>query len=173
MFLAYKYDIGRKYESYGLKWIINYEGLEKEDRVFYDAGKIKDNYMIPEEWEKIKAYAEDDGDDALALFDLMVPPFFYMTQMVPKPMQLMIESASGSQLNSLMVRSYLQERHSIPKADDTQDFEGAISFGEAGIYPNSVSIDIASLYPSVMLQYEVYSAKKDPKKNMLTLIDIS
>lgn len=170
MFLAYKYDIGRKYESYGLKYIIKAEGLEKEDRVFYDAQLIKDNYLIPEEFEKIKQYAKDDGDDALALFDMMVPPFFYMTQMIPKPMQLMIETASGSQLNSLMVRSYLQERHSIPKADETEDFDGAISFGEPGIYPNAVSLDIASLYPSVMLQYEVYSKEKDPNKNMLQLL---
>jgi len=171
MFLAYKYDIGRKYQSYGLKSIIAAEKLEKEDRVFYDAGTIKDNYMIPEEWEKIKAYAIDDGDDALALFDLMVPPFFYMAQLIPKPFQLIIESASGSQLNGLMVRSYLQERHSIPKADEAEAFEGAISFGEPGIYANSVSLDIASLYPSIMLQYNVHSKQKDPNGNMLKLLD--
>lgn len=171
MFLAYKYDIGRKYQSYGLKSIIAHEGLEKADRVFYDAGTIKDNYHIPEEWEKIKAYAIDDGDDALSLYDLMVAPFFYMTQMFPKPFQLMIESASGSQLNGLMVRSYLQNKHSIPKATDAVDFEGAISFGEAGVYPNSVSLDIASLYPSIMLQYDVHCPKKDPQRHMLKLLE--
>lgn len=171
MFLAYKYDIGRKYQSYGLKSIIEVEKLEKKDRVFYDAGTIKDNYMIPEEMVKIKAYAEFDADDALSLYDLMVAPFFYMTQMFPKPFQLMIESASGSQLNGLMVRSYLQNKHSIPKADEAVDFEGAISFGEPGVYPNSVSLDIASLYPSIMLQYKVQSPKKDPAGNMLKLLD--
>lgn len=170
MFLSYKYDIGRKYESYGLKYIINKEGLEKEGRTFYDAQKIKDNFNNPEEMDKIKKYAEEDGDDALALFDLMVPPFFYMTQMIPKPFQLIIESASGSQLNSLMVRSYLQNKHSIPKASEAIEFEGAISFGEAGIYPNAVSLDIASLYPSVMLQYDVHDPIKDPENNMLKLL---
>ena len=58
MFLAYKYDIGRKYENYRLKYIIAKEGLEKAGRTFYDAEKIKDNYMIPEEMLKIKQYAE-------------------------------------------------------------------------------------------------------------------
>lgn len=171
MFLAYKYDIGRKYQSYGLKSIIDVEGLEKKDRVFYDAGTIKDNYTNPIEWEKIKQYAMDDGDDALALYDLMVAPFFYMTQMFPRPFQLLIESASGSQLNGLMIRSYLQNKHSIPKATDAVDFEGAISFGEPGVYPNSVSLDIASLYPSIMLQYNVHSKEKDPAGNMLKLLD--
>lgn len=170
MFLAYKYDIGRKYESYGLKYIVNKEGLEKEGRTFYDAQKIKDNYTNMEEWEKIKKYAEEDGDDALALFDLMVPPFFYMTQMIPKPFQLIIESASGSQLNALMVRSYLQNKHSIPKASEAVEFEGAISFGEPGVYQNAVSLDIASLYPSIMLQYDIHDPKKDPNGNLTKLL---
>lgn len=171
MFLSYKYDLGRKYQSYGLKYIINYEKLEKEGRTFYDAATIKDNYLIPAEMEKIKQYAMEDGDDALALYDLMVAPFFYMTQMFPRPFQLLMESASGSQLNGLMVRSYLQNKHSIPKASDAVDFEGAISFGEPGVYPNSVSLDIASLYPSIMLQYKVQSSVKDPNGNMLKLLD--
>ena len=164
MFLAYKYDIGRKYESYGLKWIINYEGLEKEDRVFYDAGKIKDNYMIPEEWEKIKAYAEDDGDDALALFDLMAPVIFYLCRVVPKPMQLMVESASGSQINAVMVRAYLQDKHSVAKASEVNDFQGAISFAIPNVYKNMLKIDFSALYPSIMMQYELYNKIKDPKK---------
>jgi len=172
MFLAYKYDsFERKYQSYGLKYIIAFEGLEKKDRTFFEAGTIKDKVHIPEEWEKIKKYAEEDGDDALTLFDLMVPPFFYMTQMIPKPFQVMIESASGSQLNALMVRSYLQNKHSVAKADAAVEFEGAISFGEPGVYPNAVSLDIASLYPSVMLQYNIHSPEKDPNNNMLQLLN--
>jgi len=170
MFLAYKYDIGRKYESYGLKSIIKSEGLEKKDRTFFDAGTIKDKVHIPEEWEKIKQYAIEDGDDALSLYDLMIPPFFYMTQMIPKPFQLMLESASGSQLNVLMIRSYLQNKHSIPKADNAVEFEGAISFGEPGVYANAVSLDIASLYPSIMLQYNIHDPVKDPNGNMINLL---
>ena len=81
MFLAYKYDaVEKKYESYGLKKIIAQEGLEKKDRTFYDASQIRHNYTNPEELEKIKRYAEEDGDDALALYDLMVAPTFYLTQ---------------------------------------------------------------------------------------------
>ena len=170
MFLAYKYDIGRKYESYGLKSIIKAEGLEKKDRTFFEAGTIKDKVHIPEEWEKIKQYAIEDGDDALALYDLMVPPFFYMTQMIPKPFQLMLESASGSQLNGLMVRSYLQNKHSVPKASEAVEFEGAISFGEPGVYANAVSLDIASLYPSVMIQWNIHDPIKDPNGNMIQFL---
>ena len=152
MFLAIKYDVGRKYESYGLKAIIKHEKLERADRQFYDAGKIKDNYRIPEEMKKIKEYAEHDADDALALYDLMAPPFFYMSQSIPKTYQEVMLGATGSQINAIMMRAYLQDAHSLPKADEAREYEGAISLGEIGIYSACHKVDVASLYPSIMIQ---------------------
>ena len=170
MFLAIKYDVGRKYESYGLKAIIKHEKLEREDRQFYDAAKIKDTYKIPSEMEKIKAYAEHDADDALALYDLMSPPFFYMTQSIPKTFQEVMLGATGSQINAIMMRAYLQDAHSLPEADEAQDYEGAISIGEIGIYTACHKVDVASLYPSIMIQYEVFDEDKDPNKYFLQLV---
>jgi DNA polymerase, archaea type len=171
MFLAIDHDIAvKKYESYGLKAIIKTEGLEKKDRVFYDASKIRVNYKNPVEWEKIKAYCIDDSDDALSLFDLMAPSFFYTCQNIPKSFQSVCYSASGSKINSMMIRSYLQEGHSLPKASPTVEFEGAISLGNPGIYSNVFKVDVASLYPSIMINYEVYDAAKDPKANFKELV---
>lgn len=170
MFLSIKYDVGRKYESYGLKNIIKQEGLEKKDRVFYDASTIRFNYNKPEEMKKIKAYAIDDADDALALYDLMSPPFFYMAQSIPKTFEEVMLGATGSQINSIMMRAYLQDKHSIPKADEAVPYEGAISFGNTGIYNNVHKVDVASLYPSIMIEYEVCDEEKDPKRYFLELV---
>lgn len=171
MFLAIKYDVSRNLENYRLKSIINQLGLEKENRQFYDASKIKDNYLDKQEFEKIKQYASDDGDDSLALYDLMVPAFFYMSQSIPKSFQSIIESASGSQINALLCRSYMAANHSIPKASETVDFQGAISLGNPGIYKNAFKVDVASLYPSIMREYKVYDQYKDPKANFLKLTE--
>lgn len=171
MFLARKYDIGKKYVSYGLKAIIAQEGLEKKDRQHYDAGEIRHKYKDQDEWKKIKAYAMDDADDALALFDLMVPSFFYFTQSVSKPFQTMINSATGSQINNIMVRSYLQLGHSIAKADEAYHFEGATSFGIPGIYRNCFKVDVASLYPSIIRQYQIYNKNKDPNRHFLQMVE--
>lgn len=172
LFLSIKYDAtDRKFESYGLKQIIKQTNLEDPNRIFYDASQIRFNYKIPEEWQKIKDYCVFDADDALKLFDLTSPAFFYWTQSVPKSFQAVIESATGSQLNSILVRSYLQEKHSIPKADDIDNYEGAISWGGPGIYRNVKKWDIASLYPSIILQYKIYSKVKDPKANFLTMVE--
>jgi len=170
MFVSLRYDVGRKYESYGLKPIIRAEGLEVEGRVFYDASRIRFTYKDPEEWKKIKLYAGFDGDDALAIYDLMSPPFFYLTQHIPKPYQLILESAAGSQINAMMIRSYLQEGHSLPKASEAIPYEGAISFGNPGVYRNVFKVDVASLYPNIMLQYGVYDSEKDPNGNFLKLV---
>jgi len=172
MFLAIKHDIAvKKYESYGLKSIIKVEGLEKNDRVHYDSSTIRFNYNIPEEWAKIKDYCIHDSDDALSLYDLCAPASFYLTQSVPKSFQSVVETATGSQINAMMIRSYLQDGHSLPKTTPTEAFEGAISFGNPGIYRNVHKIDVASLYPSIILECKVYDEDKDPKGNFLKIIE--
>lgn len=169
-FLSIKYDNGRKYPSYRLKEIVKYENLEKEDRQHYNAGSIRENYRIPEEWEKIKNYAIHDADDSLAIFDLMAPSFFYYAQSISKTFQEVILGASGSQINNMMIRSYLQNGHSIPKADKPYHFEGGISRGNPGIYDWVYKVDVASLYPSIMLEYGIHNKTKDPSNYMLKIL---
>lgn len=170
-FLSIKYDVGRKYPSYGLKAIIEHEGLIKEGRQFYDAGSIRDKWTDLEEREKIKKYAIDDADDSLALYDLMIPSYFYYAKSIPMSFQEIILKATGSQTNTFMLRAYLQEKHSIPKGSDAFHFEGAISFGVPGIYNDVFKVDVASLYPSIMRQYKIYDKYKDPKKVFINMVE--
>ena len=166
-FLSFKYDSARNFSSNGLKQIIKQLGLEKEGRSYVEAGKIKNYLNDPVMWPKIALYAEQDGDDALTLFDIMAPPFFYSTQMIPKKFEDIMNGATGSQINTIMLRCYLQEGRSIPKASEATKFEGAISKGLPGIYRNCIRWDVSSLYPSIMKQFQIHSTKKDPDKYML------
>lgn len=170
MFLAVKYDVGKDYPSWGLKQIAEHEGLVKENRQFYDASKIGTNWYIPEEREKIVAYGIDDSDDSLALYDLMIPSIFYMTNSVPKPFQTMTTSASGSQLNSIMVRAYLQQDHSVPCASEKEYVAGGMSYGVPGVYSNVVKFDAKSYYPSTILTFDIYDKVKDPEGYFLEMV---
>ncbi len=170
-FLAMKYDVARNYETYSLKPIIKHEGLEKKGRVHYDASQIYKNWHNPTERVKIKAYAIDDADDALKLYDLMIPSLFYFTQSTPRSFQNIINSATGSQINSLMVRAYLQQGHSIAKGSEKEEFVGAISFGVPGIHKNVFKIDVQSLYPSIILAKRLCNREKDPQEIFLKLVD--
>lgn len=169
--LAIKFDIARNYPSYSLKQIIKYEGLERKDRQHFDASKIKDLYKDTSEWTKIKKYAEHDADDSLALFDLMAPSFFYYSQHLPKTFQQVINGASGSQVDSFMKRAYLQLGHSLPLSSERIDYEGGISFGNPGLYKHVNKVDVASLYPSIILMDNIYDCKKDPKAYFLEMVD--
>ena len=104
--------------------------MEKENRQYYDASKIRLVYQDPTEWEKIKQYAKEDADDSLNLFYLMSPAYFYYSQSVSKPFQEIILGATGSQINNIMIRAYLQQGHSIPKASKPEPYEGGNFFRE-------------------------------------------
>ena len=169
-FLSIKYDVQRNYPSYGLKPIIAYEGLEKEGRQHWDFSKNKEPWTNPTDWTKFKQYAEDDADDALALFDLMAPQYFYYAQSIPKPFQEIINTATGSQVNSFMVRAYLQDSKAIPSPSEKAEFEGAISIGNPGLYKNVFKIDVASLYPSIMLVHKIRNERKDPDNRFLEAV---
>lgn len=170
MFVAYHFDFARKYTSYALKQIIKEENLEIEGRQFYDASKISQDWNDLEKRQQIKLYAEHDADDAIALYDLMIPAYFYLNQSVPKSFAAINYTASGSQINAFLVRSYLQDGHSIPKVTEVAHFEGATSFGNPGRYKNVFKIDVASLYPSIMLEYKVFDKKKDPLGNFQKMV---
>ena len=72
----------------------------------------------------------------------------------------------------MMVRAYLQDKHSLPKATPVEKFKGATSFAVPGIYNNCFKIDIASLYPNIILSFGLYDKEKDPKKYLLELVKI-
>lgn len=171
MFLSVKFDIGRNFPSWGLKPIIEHLGLVKDGREFYDASKIKENWDNPVEREKIIQYGIDDGDDCLNLYEIMAPSFFYMNQSIPKSFQEVVCGASGSWLNGIMVRAYLQDFRSIPKSNEKSYVHGGISFGIPGIYSNMFKVDVASLYPSIMREYKISPIGKDPDNYYFQMVD--
>lgn len=170
--LAISFDVSKSMETYALKPLIKQLGFEKEGRQFYDAANIRKNYKDPGEWEKIKQYSIDDAEDPLKLFDYMGPLYFNMASMMTKPFSKVLLSASGSKINGMLVRAYLQDGHSIPKADQVRKFQGALSWGQPGIYRNVRKVDAVSLYPSVIIQYSVFDIDKDPKAYLLELVKI-
>lgn len=187
--LAQKYDIQKKYISYGLKQIIEQEHQEiltkeekdlndwdrrvrkhQKDRQFYEAGTIGEKWGDLEERKKIKQYGIDDADDALFLYEKMVDAFFYLCQYTPKPFQRINETNSGSWINQWMLRSYLEEGHSVPKANERDPIGGGISHGVPGIYKNVLKFDAKSYYPSTILTFGIYPEEKDPNKNFLKMV---
>lgn len=174
MFMSITYDSARDFPSYGLKQIEEHLGLADDNRIVWDFEKNKTRdykSWSKELWSQFKQYCADDTDSPIKMFDIMIPSLFYLNQSIPKTLQQMVNEATGSQIDAIMIRAYLQEGYSQPKTSSKVDFEGAISMGIPGIYKDVRKVDVASLYPSIMLEKNIYDKKKDPKRYMLQMLE--
>ncbi len=171
MFLVMKADQAeRRFESYALKSVIKTLGLERENRQHFDASSIQNEYKNPESWVKIQQYAIDDALDALVLLEKYLPPYFAITKIIPKSLQQIINGATGSQINSSLIASYLQMGHSIPKSSETAPFEGGMTFSKLGLFKRVFRADVSSLYPSVCIQWNIHDPLKDPQNHFIQLL---
>ena len=94
-----------------------------------------------------------------AVADLLSPSYFIQAQIFPYNYQDVIVRGNATRINALFLREYFRQRHSIPEMPMARGFEGgytAIFF--TGVARNVWHCDIASLYPSIMLQFDCWPA---------------
>ena len=97
--------------------------------------------------------------EARALSDLLSPSYFIQAQIFPYNYQDVIVRGNATRINALFLREYFRQRHSIPELLMPRAFEGGYSdIFFTGVAHNVWHCDIASLYPSVMLQFECFPA---------------
>ena len=94
-----------------------------------------------------------------ALSELLSPSYFIQAQIFPYNYQDVIVRGNATRINSLFLREYFRQRHSIPELPMPRPFEGGYTdIFFTGVARNVSHCDIASLYPSVMLQFECFPA---------------
>jgi DNA polymerase elongation subunit (family B) len=94
-----------------------------------------------------------------ALSDLLSPSYFTQAQIFPYNYQDAIVRGNATRINALFLREYFRQRHSIPELPMVRAFEGGYTdIFFTGVARNVWHCDIASLYPSVMLQFECFPA---------------
>ena len=97
--------------------------------------------------------------EARALSDLLSPSYFIQAQIFPYNYQDVIVRGNATRINALFLREYFRQRHSIPELPMPRAFEGGYTdIFFVGVARNVWHCDIASLYPSVMLQFECFPA---------------
>jgi DNA polymerase elongation subunit (family B) len=97
--------------------------------------------------------------EARALSELLSPSYFIQAQIFPYNYQDVIVRGNATRINALFLREYFRQRHSIPELPMPRAFEGGYTdIFFTGVARNVWHCDIASLYPSVMLQFECFPA---------------
>ena len=153
--LVQLYDITtRELTAYGLKDVAVYFGITEEDsatRTYLDGGKIHETYL--NDRARFCAYLEDDLRETQGLADLLLPTYFEQTRTFPILLQEATLRGTTAKIDLLFLEEYYHARQSCPVPPEVQPFEGGYtrSFQE-GVFKHVLHFDVASLYPSLLLQ---------------------
>src|SRR5437016_12389493 len=94
-----------------------------------------------------------------ALSELLSASYFIQAQIFPYNYQDVIVRGNATRINALFLREYFRQRHSIPELQMVRAFEGGYTdIFFTGVARDVWHCDIASLYPSVMLQFDCFPA---------------
>src|SRR5438128_10853239 len=92
-----------------------------------------------------------------ALSELLGASYFIQAQIFPYNYQDVIVRGNATRINALFLREYFRQRHSIPELPMVRGFEGGYTdIFFTGVARNVWHCDVASLYPSVMLQFACF-----------------
>jgi DNA polymerase, archaea type len=92
-----------------------------------------------------------------ALSSLLSASYFIQAQIFPYNYQDVIVRGNATRINALFLREYFRERHSIPELPMPRPFEGGYTdIFFTGVARNVWHCDVASLYPSIMLQFDCF-----------------
>lgn len=145
-FDATKHDL----ESYGLKYVAQYFGIARSERVYIKGNQIW--WYWDKQPEQLIAYARDDVYEVRQLSEILSPSLFYLTQMIPLDYSTVSRTRSTTKIESLLVREYVRQKQSIPAPQEgRQTVGGYTDIFVVGILGPILYVDIESLYPSIMI----------------------
>lgn len=157
-FLVQLYDIThRSLESYSLKNAAIHFGVSPENRTYIEGSLIAETFTCDP--EKVTRYAIDDIIETRRLAAILSPTYFAQTQLLPLSYQNVVLRGNATKINALMLRSYLKEQAAVPIPQPSHPFEGGYTdmFYE-GLAHRVEHVDVRSLYPSLMLAYNLVPA---------------
>ena len=157
-FLVQMYDIStRELTSFGLKDVAVYFGITDEDagesgsRTYIEGSRIGEVFRTDR--ERFRAYLRDDLREAGELSALLLPTYVEQARTFPILLQDATLRGTTSKIDLLFLEEYYHARQACPVPPEVQPFEGGYtrSFQE-GVYKHVLHFDVASLYPSLLLQ---------------------
>jgi DNA polymerase elongation subunit (family B) len=157
--LAQFYDVGmRSLAGFERTDVARHFDLCDSDEISALTGKeLQRAYMSNS--EEFRRRALCGVRETRALSELLSPSYFIQAQIFPYNYQDVIVRGNATRINALFLREYFRQRHSIPELPMARAFEGGYTdIFFTGVARNVWHCDIASLYPSVMLQFDCFPA---------------
>jgi DNA polymerase, archaea type len=153
-----------KLSGYGLKNSTIALGLRDDRRLELTVNEIRECWDSGDV-DRIREYLVFDLEDTKLLADFLLPVVWYQMAYVPNLSFQMVAVASPALKAQKVHQSLLPGLE--PEADEQVGFDGGkVELLAPGLHSDVAKIDVASLYPSIMLKYGICS-KKDPEHRFL------
>lgn len=156
------YDVfKRDLPGYGLKAAARYFGLQADDRTYVKGEEISQVWR--HDPERLIEYARHDAVETERLARLLSGSAFYLTRMVPMPYGQVARTGPAAKIEALMVRAYLRQKRALPSGHGvgSRMRGGYVNIFATGVVGPIIYADVESLYPSIMLNYDVHPETDD------------
>jgi hypothetical protein len=110
----------------------------------------------------LREYLRADLCETLRLFELLVTPYIVITKITKLPLEDVVIRGAPWCWEALLERHYGYR----PEPDPKEKYEGGLVLCRPGLYRSCIKLDVNSLYPHIMLAYDIRS-RKDPEGHML------
>jgi DNA polymerase, archaea type len=143
----------RELNSYGLKEVAVHFGITEEEsleRTYIEGSRIADAFV--NDRARFCAYLSDDLRETEGLANLLLPTYFEQARAFPIPLQEATLRGTTVKIDLLFLEEYYHAGQSCPQPPEIRPFDGGYtrSFNE-GVFRHVLHFDVASLYPSLLL----------------------
>jgi DNA polymerase I len=118
--------------------------------------------------EKVKRYALADVNEVQGITNILLRDRFELVKLVPIRFEKICTCGNTNIIEYPLIRYYLRNNHSIPEKSEEREYSGAKPRAlHVGYFENICKIDVASMYPSIIIEKKFgpnykQSVEKDP-----------
>ncbi|GFE70048.1 DUF3987 domain-containing protein [Chroococcus sp. FPU101] len=151
--------VAMKLTSHTLKQSVLQMGLREEQRLELSHNQIMDAWNNGDS-DRLVEYLKYDLDDTELLTNKLLPSYYYQLALLDGvSLQGVTIMGQAGKWSIILGQHYGKSYKNSLTADEPIKFEGGSVLVNAGLYKNAAKIDVASLYPSIMLNYGITSRK--------------
>ena len=90
------------------------------------------------------------------LYNFLSPPLFYLAQICPFTYRMLTQFSASSRIESLMLREYIRQKHSVPRANDnSRSMTIPPEIFYSGVFSDIVYVELTGIYSSIVLRQNI------------------
>jgi DNA polymerase elongation subunit (family B) len=168
-----RYDFSvRDLPGHGLKAVARHFGLAGPERELIRGDRIHEVYHTDP--ARVRRYATADVTEVEGLARLLGGAAFALARIAPRRYERLADAGPATGvIDPMLVRTYLHAGQALPayaSSDGTVHSGAALHLFTSGVAQRIVKADVASLYPSLMREYQI-GPRSDHLGALLMLVD--